>query len=129
MAQPGDTAAIMAGRFFTAGFFKRVCYVGRCGNMSAAHRYQHFVDKVAYGLDCGVIPKRHAVFAITHNDDSGPTIHNTDPRFMLKLAAQVAAAYSDGASPEVRVKAASGASERELRVARIPRDELQLARV
>jgi len=48
---------------------------------------------------------------------------------MLKLAAQVAAAYSDGASPEVRVKAASGASERELRVARIPRDELQLARV
>lgn len=48
---------------------------------------------------------------------------------ILRLAAQVAAAYSDGASPEVRVKAISGASERELCAVRIPRDELQLARV
>jgi hypothetical protein len=44
-------------------------------------------------------------------------------------AAEVAAAYSDGRSSEVSVKAASGTSARTLHVARIPRDALKVTHV
>jgi tRNA U34 2-thiouridine synthase MnmA/TrmU len=47
----------------------------------------------------------------------------------VRLAAEVAAAYADGTSPEVLVHVSSGAAEREFRAPRVARDALRATRL
>lgn len=109
----GDIGLLKIGRHFRAGAVKIVC--GRNEQESKALRLRASEnDWLFEATDC-----------------MGPVVllEGGADEAALRLAAEVAAAYSDGGSPEVEVKCWSGASERLMRVARSERDALNPYRI
>jgi hypothetical protein len=127
-----DINLLKIGRHFRAGEFKLVCARDEAECEALRRRSEEGEGWLLKPVDCA-----GPAVLLQPPEAGGADAAVGDARAaeVLRLAAEVVAAYSDGESPEVTVRAAPGAGDGarpgsvELRVPRIARDAIRAARV